>query len=113
LISSFFYVWKDNVEIVRILRNLDIDYLLIKRLKAFFTNFYYEQVTSEIPGADIALAKYMISFNAYTLLGILKPWFQDEMRHPPEVMAELLIQLSGSSRRIQLPCPRWRARSVR
>lgn len=101
MISSFFYVWKDNIEIVRVLKNLDIDDLLIRRLKVYFTKFYYEQVSPEIPGVDLELAKYIINFNAYTMLGILKPWLEDEMRHPPEVMAEFLIQLTGAARRIQ------------
>lgn len=43
----------------------------------------------------------MINFNAYTLLGLLKPWLQDEMRHPPEVMGEFLVLLSGSAQRKQ------------
>ena len=101
VISAFFSVWKENEVFVRVLNNLDIDDLLIKRLKVYFTNFYYEQVSQEIPGVDLALADYMISFNAYTLLGILKPWLQDGMRHPPEVMAEFLILLTGSTQRRQ------------
>ena len=101
MMTAFFQVWKDCPETVHILSNLDMDDLLIKRLKAYFTKFYYEQVTPKIPGASLPLAHYMISFNAYTLLGILKPWLQDDMRHPPEVMAKFLIRLTGSVQRRQ------------
>ncbi|MDJ0752762.1 MAG: TetR/AcrR family transcriptional regulator [Ardenticatenaceae bacterium] len=101
MVSSFFKVWRESEEIVGILNNLDIDDVLIKRLNAYFTNYYYERVLKEMPGVDFELAKYMISFNTYTLLGILKPWLNDGMKHPPEVMAKFLIQLSGSTQRRQ------------
>ena len=99
MVKSFFQVWKDNAEIVEILKRVDIDAVLIEQMKDHFTKFYYEQVAPEIPGANIALGKYMIYFNTYTLLGILKPWLQDNMKYPPEMMAEFLMQLSGSTQR--------------
>ena len=101
MFTSFFQAWKDNSDIVTILNKIDFDVLLIERLKTYFTKFYYERVTKDIPSVDEELAKYVINFNAYTLLGILKPWFQDGMRHPPEALAGLLIQLTGSSQRRQ------------
>ena len=99
MVKSFFQAWKDNAEIVDVLKKVDFDAVLIERMKDHFTKFYYEQVSPEIPGAGIALGKYMIYFNAYTLLGILKPWLQDNMKYPPEVMAQFLMQLSGSTQR--------------
>ena len=70
-------------------------------MKNQFTKFYYEQVSPGIPEATIALGNYLISFNAYALLGILKPWLRDDMKYPPQVMAELVIQLSNSGQRKQ------------
>ena len=99
--TSFFQAWKDNFEIVAILNKTDFELLLLERLEAFFTRYYYERITKEIPGVSVEFAKYVINFNAYTLLGILKPWLQDGMRHPPEVMAGFLMQLTGSSQRRQ------------
>ena len=99
MIASFFHVWKDHLDIVRIFNKLDLDDVLIKRLKAYFTEYYYAQVTQEIPGARTALANYMVSFNAYMLLGLLKPWLQEEMKYAPEVMADFLIQMTGSAQR--------------
>jgi len=101
MFTSFFQVWKDHSDIVIILNKIDMDILLIERLKTYFTRFFYERVSKEMPSVDLELAKYIINFNAYTLLGILKPWLGDEMRHPPEVMAGFLTQLTGSSQRLQ------------
>jgi AcrR family transcriptional regulator len=101
MLTSFFQVWKDNPDLVNILNKVDIDVLLIERLKIFFTKFYYERVIMEIPGVTDELAKYVISFNAYSLLGILKPWLNDGMKHSPEVMAGFLMQLVSSSQRIK------------
>ena len=101
MVRSFFQVWKDNPEVADIFREVDIDAVLVERLKNQFTKFYYQQVSPGIPDARIALGNYMISFNAYALLGILKPWLQDDMKYPPQVMAELVIQLSNSTQRIQ------------
>lgn len=99
LIASFFRVWTEHVEIVNLRDQLDLDQILVKRLNAFFTKFYLEQVVYEFPGAGEELAKYIISFNSYTLLGVLNPWLQDGMKYPPEMMAEFLVQLTGSMRR--------------
>lgn len=99
MFTSFFQVWVENPELAQILIDIDIDNILIGRLKAFFTRLFYDRVTAEMPKVDFELAKYIINFNAYTLLGILKPWFQDAMKYPSEVMAGLLIQLSGYSHR--------------
>jgi AcrR family transcriptional regulator len=101
MFTSFFQVWKDQSDIVKKLNQIDFDAQLIERLKTYFTRFYYERVSKEIPSVDVELAKYIINFNAYTLLGILKPWLQDEMRHPPKTMAGFLMQLTGSSQRLQ------------
>lgn len=101
MFTSFFQVWNDNYEIVKILNKIDIDFVLIERLKTYFTRFFYERVSKEIPSVDLELAKYFINFNAYTLVGILKPWLKDDMRYPPEVMAGLLTELTGSSQRKQ------------
>ena len=97
--TSFFQVWKDNHEIVKIINKIDIDFVLIERLKTYFTRFFYERVSKEIPSVDLELAKYFIDFNAYTLVGILKPWLKDDMRYPPEVMAGLLTELTSSYQR--------------
>ena len=101
MFTTFFQAWKDHHDVVDLLLNIDFDVLLIERLKTYFTKFFYTRVAKEMPSIDEELAKYVINFNAYTLLGILKPWFQDGMRHPAEALAGFLIQLTGSSQRMQ------------
>ena len=101
MVRSFFQVWRDNPEIADILKQVDIDAVLIGRLTNQFTKFYDKQVNPRIPEARIALGKYVISFNAYALLSILKPWLQDNMKYSPQIMAELVIQLSSAAQRKQ------------
>lgn len=101
LFSSFFQIWRDNPEIVKILTQIEYDSILIDRLRTFFTRFFYERISQEIPHVEIELAKYIINFNAYSLLGIMEPWLQDGMRHPPEVMAAFMIQLIGANQRLK------------
>ena len=101
MVRAFVQAWRDNVELVDLLKKVDIDAVLIERLKNQFTKFYYEQVTPGIPEAGFALGQYMISFNAYMLLGVLKPWLQDNMKYSPQIMAELVIQLSSAAQRKQ------------
>jgi len=101
MFTSFFQAWMDHADIVRLLNSVDMDNVLVERLKTFFTRFYHERVTREMPGVNLKLAEYIVSFNAYSLLGILKPWFADKMRYPPEVMAGFTIRLTGSSQRMK------------
>jgi hypothetical protein len=54
-----------------------------------------------ISGVQPAFAEFIIHFNAYTLLGILKPWFKGGLKYPPEIMAGLLMQLTGSEQRFK------------
>ena len=99
--TSFFAAWSEHSDVVKILNRTDFDLLLVSRLKAFFARFYEERIARVIPGVDEELAKYVIHFNAYTLLGILKPWLSDGMRHRPETMAGFLLTLTGSEARMR------------
>ena len=101
LFTSFFQVWQDHPEIVEILNKIDFDPLLIEQFKLIFTRFFYKRVQGEIPSVGMGLAKYVISFNAYALLGILKPWLQAGMQQTPEEVAGLLIQLTAPTQRMQ------------
>jgi len=100
MIASFFKTWRDHSEIVELLTSVDIEFVIMERLKAFFTRFFYEKVKREMPGVDLALARYVISFNSYSLLGILIPWFESGMKHSPEDLAGFYGQLSNSAQRM-------------
>jgi AcrR family transcriptional regulator len=99
MLTAFFQTWRDHSEIVDLLRAIDIEFVIMERLKAFFTRFFYEKVKREIPGVDLELARYVISFNSYSLLGLLLPWFETGLKHKPEDLAGFYNHLSGSSQR--------------
>ena len=99
MLTAFFQTWRDHAEIVDLLRAIDIELVIMERLKAFFTRFFYEKVKREMPGVDLELARYVISFNSYSLLGFLLPWFESGMKHKPQDLAGFYNQLSDSSQR--------------
>lgn len=99
MLTAFFQSWRDHAEIVDLLKAIDIEYVIMERLKAFFTRFFYEKVKREMPGVDLELAKFVISFNSYSLLGLLLPWFESGLKHTPEDLAGLYNQLSDSAQR--------------
>jgi hypothetical protein len=101
MLTAFFKSWRDNAEIVDLLRAVDIEFVIMERLKAFFTRFFYEKVDRDMPGVDLELAKYVISFNSYSLLGILIPWFESGMKQKPEDLAGFYNQLSNSAQRMK------------
>lgn len=99
MLTAFFQSWRDHAEIVDLLKAIDIEFVIMERLKAFFTRFFYEKVKREMPGVDLELAKYVISFNSYSLLGLLIPWFESGLKQKPEDLAGFYNQLSDSAQR--------------
>ena len=99
MLTSFFKTWRDHSEILELLKSVDIEFVVMERLKAFFTRFFYEKVSREMPQVDLELARYVISFNSYSLLGILIPWFDSGMKQSPEDLAGFYGQLSNSVQR--------------
>lgn len=97
--TSFFQSWVDNADIAKLLMSVDIDNLVVDRLKDYFTQYYYQRIEKVMPDVNPIIAQYIVNFNAYSLMGVLKPWFADNMRFPPEVLAGFLIQLTGSIQR--------------
>jgi AcrR family transcriptional regulator len=97
--TAFFQSWKENAEIIQLLGTTELELIIIERLKVFFTGFFYNRVSLEFPAIDISLANYVISFNAYSLLGMLKPWFDSALKHDPEHLAGLYIEMAGSRNR--------------
>lgn len=101
MLTAFFQTWKDHIEIVNLLKFVDIEFVIMERLKAFFTRFFFEKVSLVMPNVDLELAKYVISFNSYSLLGLLVPWFESGMKQSPEDLAGFYTQLAGSGQRIK------------
>ncbi len=99
--TSFFKAWKDNADVIGLLESVDLDLVIVDRLKSLFRRFYYEKVSSEMPGISQNFANYVISYNAYTLAGLLKPWYDSGMKDSPADLGGFLVQLSGASQRFQ------------
>lgn len=95
---KFFQTWKEHAEAVEILNTLDIDALLVDRLRVYFTNYYYRYGSQEITGMGVEMAKYLINFNAYSFAGILTQWFKDDMKYSPELMGQFLNHFAGIGR---------------
>lgn len=99
--TSFFQAWVDNADVIGLLKSVDLDMVIIQRLKTLFRRFYYEKVSTELPGVSLQFANYIISYNAYTLVGLLKPWFDSGMKDSPADLGGFLVLLSGSSQRVR------------
>lgn len=97
---KFFQIWQENTEIVKILDSVDIDRLLIKRMKESFTNYFDQHSGARALTIEPALLQYLISFNAYAAIGILNQWLEDGMQYPPEVMGEFLHHFIGVGQRV-------------
>jgi AcrR family transcriptional regulator len=95
LFTEFFQVWRDNVEIVKILNTVDIECLLVDRLREHYTEIYHRLVKTEIPGLSKDLADYIINFHVHAYVGILRQWFNNGMKHSPEKMGQLVSQFAG------------------
>jgi AcrR family transcriptional regulator len=93
--TRFFEIWLDHADSVKVLQSVDIDSLLINRLKLHFTNYYYEYGSQEITGMGEEMARYLIHYNAYSFAGILLQWFNDDMVYPPEVMGQFWGHFGG------------------
>ena len=91
----FFQVWQDHANMVDIFKSVDIDCLLIGRLKSRFQQFFEEYEGTRGLELNPVLGEYFIYYNAYVFAGILRKWFEDEMRFSPESMGEFLDHFSG------------------
>ena len=101
LYTGFFQAWKDDQEIIQLLKNPEMEALIIKRLKVFFTRLYHHKIKEELPGVSMHFANYVIGFNAYSLVGILKAWLETGMKDSPRHLGGFLQTLTGSQQRLR------------
>ncbi len=99
--TAFFRAWKDHKDISNLLKTSELEMVIIERLKAFFTRLYHQKIKTELPEVGFQFANYVIHFNAYSLVGLLKPWIQSGMKASPEYLAGFLLELTGARRRMQ------------
>lgn len=101
MFTAFFQTWKDHKDISDLLKNPELEMVITERLKAFFTRLFHQKIKAELPEISFQFAKYVINFNAYSLVGLLKPWIESGMKASPDHLAGFLLELTGSQRRLQ------------
>jgi AcrR family transcriptional regulator len=99
--TRLFKAWQDNAEVMRLLRTADVDPLIMTCLKSYYRRVYHASHPMLAPDGlrlSPALAGYLIDFVASATLTLLTRWLDEKMRHSPEVMGQLLYDLTGSNR---------------
>jgi AcrR family transcriptional regulator len=91
----FFQIWDECCDIEEIIKAVDIDNLILYRFRRYWDKNYEQNASKFRPELSPALAKYINNFLAYAIFGILKTWLCDDKPHPPEVMGQLLYDLTG------------------
>ena len=87
----FFKVWLDHRETVKILNTVDVDCLLINSFTTYLEKYKNNYLINlDFIGIDDDKMPYFINYIAYSFVGILKQWFKDGMKYPPEVMSETM-----------------------
>jgi AcrR family transcriptional regulator len=97
---KFFQIWEDQEEIIKTLSPMVIDCLLIDRLKIHFMKYYYESNDPQISGANLDMADYVSTLNAYAFVGVLRKWINDGMKYPPEFMGQFILHFLGIKHKI-------------
>lgn len=98
----FFQAWQDNAELVKILGTLDMDRLLLDRLKHLFEDLVHQSYELSDVNANPELTRYIVSYSAHAVTAIWGQWLKDDMKYSPEVMGELLQNLADIGPRIEI-----------
>ena len=96
---SFFEIWQQNAELVKILSSIDIEHLLVSRFKTHLMRLYKESNIQNVTHAQPELSEYMICIHTHAFVGVLMKWLRDGMKHPPEVMSAFLEHFIGLERK--------------
>ena len=91
----FFEIWQNNPDVIKTLNSVDFDCLLVNRLKAYWQKHADEVLDKLQPNRSPLMTRYLNSFLAYSFVGILKQWLAEGMQPPPEVLGQVLYQLTG------------------
>jgi AcrR family transcriptional regulator len=94
--QRFFEAWGPHADVVRLLHTVDIDHLLIGRLRAHFTKYFEERIIPvELTGVSDELITFIITLLTYSYAGVLRQWLLYDMRYSPEVMGRFLTHFIG------------------
>lgn len=92
---KLFNIWDECCDIEEIINAVDIDNLILVRFKRYWEKIYEDRSPEYKAQRSSETVKYLNNFLAYSFFGILKTWLQNEKKHPPEIMGELLYSLTG------------------
>ncbi len=89
---NFFRVWEKHKDIIPLLHSVDFDCLLVERMKVYWKHVSKKlAITTDTP----VYSGYIINFLAYTFVGFLKEWVENDLHPSSDIMGELLYQLTG------------------
>ncbi len=92
---NIFREFQKNAAVIQSLGDLDIDCLLIDRYKAYWTERIDELAASGKIKMTPNLANYIKTFLAYSFVGIIQQWMEEDLKQSPESMGNLLYTLTG------------------
>jgi AcrR family transcriptional regulator len=89
---NFFRVWEKHKDLIPLLHSVDFDCLLVERMTAYWRHVLNKiEITNDTP----IYSGYIINYLAYTFVGFLKEWIENDLHPSSEIMGELLYQLTG------------------
>lgn len=92
--KNFFRIWEKNKDLIPLLESVDLDCLLVRRIRSFWDKHYEKKIKKTLPMSG-SYTGYSNNFLAYTYVGLLKEWIRQDMQPSPDVMGELLYYFSG------------------
>jgi AcrR family transcriptional regulator len=92
--KNFFRIWEKNKDLIPLLESVDLDCLLVERIRSFWDKHYEKKIKKTLARSD-SYTGYANSFLAYTYVGLLKEWIRQDMQVSPDLMGELLYHFTG------------------
>ena len=92
---KFFEIWQENAATIKLLKAIDIDCLLTQKFKEHWRKHNSMHILPQFPDRAPALGEYINNYLAYSYVGILRRWISDDMKYSPEVLGQMLYQLTG------------------
>jgi len=93
--TSMFQKWAEQKVFIEHVENNDFFDIVFNRLKIHHFEIYKNIISPLAPQLNPALAEYFINFTSSATVGLLRQWTKEKMRQPPELMGNLLHELTN------------------
>ncbi len=93
--AKIFHEWRKQKDLIKLADSVDIFGIVLNRLRTRHLNTYKKVIAPIYPELNPSLAAYYVDFLASSTVSLLKHWTQEKMIRTPEVMGELLYELTG------------------